>query len=172
MLSPKGTTDVRTSILMAGLLALGCATAAPMPPVADEPTPVRAPEPVAAPAPPPPPAVCTSFARPGVLKRSLVVRTVGDGIGRWLHGGVVVDPFMQKGRFRGWIVRKLYPDDPCYREVDLRPGDVVLRVNGKTLERPEQAKETFDGVARAPALVVEFTRAGAPMKLTFQIAEE
>jgi type II secretory pathway component PulC len=114
-----------------------------------------------------------------VLKRSLVVKTVDAGMGRWLAGGtgerppeVIVDPFMQKGRFRGWIVRKLYPDDPCYKELDLRPGDVVLKVNGKVLERPEQAQEIFGSLARAPALVVEYTRAGAPMKLTFPIAEE
>jgi len=159
---------VRLSFVLAGLVlaSLTCATAPP-PPVAEEPTPIAA-----APAPPPAPATCTSFAGPGVLRRSLVVRTVNAGLGRWLAGGVLVDPFLQKKRFRGWIIRKLYPDDVCYREVDLQPGDVVLRVNGKSLERPEQAKETFDALATAPALVVEFTRAGTPMKLTFQIAEE
>jgi hypothetical protein len=166
-------TAVRLPILTAALVAtLACATTTP-PPVGEEPTPTRAPAPVAeTPPPPPPPAKCTSFARPGVLKRSLVTRTVDEGMGRWLAGGVTVDPFMQKGRFRGWIVRKLYPQDPCYREVDLQPGDVVLKVNGKSLERPEQANEIFGSLRTAPALVVEFTRAAAPMKLTFQIAEE
>jgi type II secretory pathway component PulC len=101
-----------------------------------------------------------------------VNRTVRAGMGPWLHGGVVVDPAMQKGRFRGWVVRSLYPRDPCYQEVDLRPGDVVLKVNGKGLERPEQASEVFESLSSAPALVVDFVRDGAPMKLTFQIAEE
>lgn len=156
-------------LLLLGVLA--CATTTSPPPVPEEPTPVRAPE-VASQPPPPPPPTCTSFARPGALKRSLVVKTVDAGLGPWLAGGVTVDPFMQKGRFRGWIVRKLYPDDPCYREIDVRPGDVVLKVNGKSLERPEQADETFKSLVRAPALVVELTRAGAPMKLTFPIVEE
>jgi hypothetical protein len=162
---------VRFPFVVAWLMvaSLACATTPPPPPIAEEPTPTPAPTPAPA---PPPPARCTSFASPGVLKRSLVVRTVNAGLGRWLAGGVLVDPFLQKKRFRGWVIRKLYPDDVCYKEVDLQPGDVVLRVNGKSLERPEQAKETFDGLANAPALVVEFTRAGAPMKLTFQIAEE
>jgi type II secretory pathway component PulC len=110
--------------------------------------------------------------RPGVLRRSAVDRTVRAGLGPWLHGGVVVDPAMDKKRFRGWIIRSLYPNDPCYQLVDLRPGDVVLKVNGKSIERPEAADEVFRSLSGAPALVVEFLRDGAPMKLTFQLAEE
>jgi S1-C subfamily serine protease len=150
-------------------LLLACATAAPPPAVPDEPPP----PPAAAPAPaPPPPDPCTAFVRPGVLRRSSLERTVRAGLGPWLHGGVVVDAAMEKKRFRGWIIRSLYPRDACYQQVDLRPGDVVLKVNGKGLERPEQASEVFQSVGSAPALVVEFLRDGAPMKLTFQIAEE
>jgi S1-C subfamily serine protease len=151
------------------LLLVACATATPLPPVPEEPTPTPAVAPLPA---PPPPAPCAAFARPGVLRRSVVDRTVKAGLGPWLHGGVVVDPAMQKGRFRGWIVRSLYPNDVCYQQVDLRPGDVVLKVNGQGLERPEQASEVFQSLSSAPALVVEFLREGAPMKLSFQFAEE
>jgi S1-C subfamily serine protease len=161
---------VRISLLL-GLLSLACATAPPPAALGEEPTATRAAAPVAE-APPPPKPTCTSFARPGVLRRTLVTRTVDGRLGSWLAGGVVVDPFMQKGRFRGWIVRSLYPNDPCYQEIDLRPGDVVSKVNGKSIERPEQANEVFESLRSAPALVVDFTRAGAPMKLTFQIVEE
>ena len=151
------------------VLLLACATATPPPAVPEEPPPT----PVAAPPPPPPaPPPCTAFVRPGVLRRSAVDRTVRAGLGPWLHGGVVVDPAMDKKRFRGWIIRSLYPNDPCYQLVDLRPGDVVLKVNGKSIERPEAADEVFRSMSSAPALVVEFLRAGAPMKLTFQLAEE
>jgi hypothetical protein len=160
---------VRPALL--GLLALACATAAPLPPIPEEPPPTPAATPAPAPS-PPPPAPCTAFARPGVLRRSALNRAVQAGMGPWLHGGVVVDASVQKGRFRGWIVRSLYPHDPCYQEVDLRPGDVVLRVNGKGLERPEQANEVFQSLTGAPALVVEFLREGAAMKLTFPIVEE
>jgi hypothetical protein len=158
---------VRRALLLFPLLA--CATAAPPPPVAEEPTPA----PVLAPAPAPSPApTCTAFASPGVLRRSAVDRTIRNGLGPWLHGGVVVDPAMEKKRFRGWIIRSLYPQDPCYQQVDLHPGDVVLKINGKSIERPEAADEVFRSLGSAPALIVEFLRAGAPMKLTFQFAEE
>ena len=156
--------------LAALLLALGCATAAPPPPpIPDEPPPV----PVATRAPAPAPPSCTAFVRPGVLRRSALQRTSRGTLGAWLHDGpVLVDPLMEKKRFRGWIIRTLYPNDPCYQLVDLRPGDVVLKVNGKSIERPEAADEVFRSVGSSPALEVDFLREGAPMKLTFQIAEE
>ena len=88
----------------------------------------RSPSPVAEPPQPPPPepAVCKAFARPGVLKRSAVVRVVDAGIGRWLAGGVEVERKIAKSRFQGWEIRRLYPGDPCYVAVDLRPLDVVI----------------------------------------------
>jgi type II secretory pathway component PulC len=106
-----------------------------------------------------------------VLKRQAVNRAVDGGLGRWL-AGVQVDASVQKGRFRGWVIRSLYPDDPCYREVDLRPGDVVVRINGKSVERPEQANEVFLSLRSAPEVMVELVRSGAPVKLSFPIAEE
>jgi S1-C subfamily serine protease len=151
-----------------GLLAacLSCATAPPPPPLPEEPPPI-------APVTPSPPAspACTAFARPGVLRRSALNHAVDARLGRWL-AGVEVEPVLQKGHFRGWMIRRLYPDDPCYRQVDLHPGDVVLRVNGKTVERPEEANEVFESLRSAPELAVELVRAGAPRKLTFPIVEE
>ena len=158
----------RISLALALLLA-ACATAPPPAPLPAEPPPSPAAAPEAAPA---PPATCTAFAAPGVLRRPVVARTVDAGMGRWLAGGVTVDPDLRKGRFRGWIIRRLYPNDVCYREVDLRPGDVVLKINGKSLERPEEANDLFKSVATAPALVIEFVRDGAPMKLTFQFGDQ
>lgn len=159
-------------LLAAVALALGCATA-PAHSVPAEPTPTATatPEPTPPPPPPPAPAKCTSFAKPGVLRRSLVSRTVDGGLGRWL-GGVEVEPSMQRGRFRGWLVRRLYPEDVCYREVDVRPGDVVVKVNGKSVERPEVANEVFLSLRTARALVIDLLRDGKPTTLTFPIAEE
>jgi S1-C subfamily serine protease len=150
--------------LLAILLLAGCATAAPAPAPLEEPPPTAE-----APPPPPPPApACTAFARPGVLKRSVVSKAVDGGLGRWL-GNVDVDPARQDGRFRGWIIRRLV--DPCFAEVDLRPGDVVTRINGRSVERPGDANDVFVGLRTAPALVVDYTRGGAPQKLTLPIEE-
>jgi S1-C subfamily serine protease len=149
------------------LLVLGaCATTPPLPPVPPEPTPVQTASP-----PPLDEPTCRAFARPGVLRRSSVGQVVDAGLGRWL-AAVEVDPGVAQGHFRGWVVRSLYPGDPCYRDVDLRAGDLVLKVNGKSIERPEQASDVFSSLRTAPALVVDFVRDGQPHTLTLPIADE
>jgi type II secretory pathway component PulC len=155
-----------TALLVCSLIA-ACATTPPPEPIPEEPPPLT---PAVAPAPPAPPA-CTAFSRPGVLRRSALNRALNESLGRWLSG-VEVKAAVEKGRFRGWVIRSLYPSDVCYRQVDLRPGDLVMRVNGKSIEKPEQANEVFQSLRTAPALEVELVREGAPMKITFPIAEE
>ena len=164
------------------LLSGSCATSRPElaspAPVGEQPTPMvtapPSPSPAAEPPPPPAPepATCTAFAKPGVLKRSAVVRVVDAGIGRWLAGGAEVERKIAKRRFLGWEIRRLYPGDPCYTTVDLRPHDVVIQVNGKPIEKPEQAHDVLTSLRTAPALVVDFLRDGQPQKLTLPIAEE
>lgn len=134
-----------------------------------------------APEPAPPPAVspvdrapaathtCDMFAKPGVLKRSAVIRLLDAGLPRWLQG-VEGDRALANHRFQGWLVKSIYPDDPCYKELDLRPGDVVQTVNGKSIERPEQAFDVAESLRTASALTVEYLRAGKPQRLSVQIA--
>ena len=107
-----------------------------------------------------------------MLKRSAVVRVVDAGLGRWLAGGAEVERKIAKSRFQGWEIRRLYPGDPCYAAVDLRPHDVVIQINGKPIEKPEQAFDVFGSLRTVPELVVDFLRDGRPQKLTLQIADE
>jgi hypothetical protein len=116
------------------------------------------------------PAVCPGLAGENQLRRAALVRAVDQGLGAWL-GGVGVTPVRDKGRFQGWRVDRLHPDDPCYRDVDLRPGDIVTRVNGSTLERPEHANQIFQGLRSAPRLQVDRVRAGSARTLTYEIVD-
>jgi len=164
------------------LLVLSCATSSPVspspPPVGEQPTPIVAPAPSPAPPAEAPTSaaskqeMCTAFVKTGVLKRSAVVRVVDAGIGQWLAGGAEVERKIAKTRFQGWEIRRLYPGDPCYQGIDLRPLDVVTRVNGKSIERPEQAFDVLSSLRTASELVVDFLRDGQPQKLTLQIAGE
>ncbi len=151
------------------LMLVACASCASAPPVA---APERGTEERLAEPPPPPPApTCQAFAAPGVLRRAALVRAVDGGLGRWLQG-VDVAPERRDGRFQGWMVRRLHPDDPCFAEVDLRPGDVVTRVNGRSLERPEQANEVFGSLRTARSLVVELVRNGQPRTLSLSVSDQ
>jgi S1-C subfamily serine protease len=111
---------------------------------------------------------CGALLAPGVLARSALRRAVDAGLGRWL-GGVDVEAARAGGRFSGWRIRRLYPGDPCYAALDLRPGDVVTRINGASIERPEQANALFVSLPAAPALTVEYLRDAAPRSLTLTI---
>ena len=54
----------------------------------------------------------------------------------------------------------------------MRPNDVVRQVNGKPIEKPEQAFDVLSSLRTASELVVDFLRDGQPRKLTLQIADE
>ena len=111
------------------------------------------------------------YSKPSVLKRTAVVRLLDAGLPRWLQG-VEGDRALSKRRFQGWLVKSLYPDDPCYQDLDLRPGDVVQKVNGKPIERPEQAFDVAESLRTAPALVIDYLRDGKPKRLSIEIANE
>jgi hypothetical protein len=120
-----------------------------------------------------PAAAPTCAARAGAdrLRRSALLRTIDAGLGAWLQT-VSVDPMLDHGRFRGWIVRSLPSDDVCYRDVDLRENDVVTRVNGRSVEHPEDAHAVWVGLRTAPELVVDFVRAEKAHTLRFKIVDQ
>ena len=125
---------------------------------------------------PPPPPSPTCEARIGAdrLRRSALKRTVDAGLGRWLQT-VSVEPLLARGRFRGWIIRALNPSNPndtCYAGLDLRPGDVVTRVNGRGVEHPEDALEVWTAVPASAELVIDFVRDGQPRTMRFGIVDQ
>ncbi len=162
--------------LAVALSFLGCATSArdfqEPAPVGEAPTPL----PTVSPAPPAPalsprPRECDMFAKPGVVKRKAIVRLLDAGLPRWLQG-VEGDRVLAHHRFAGWLIKSLHPEDPCYREVDLRKGDIVQRVNGKSIERPEQAFDVAESLRTAPAIVVDFLRGGKAHHLSIAISAQ
>lgn len=117
-----------------------------------------------APKPAPPPS------RPsGELARAEVVKFVDAGFWKFLQQ-VEVEPNLDDGRFRGWIIVALRP--PAFWEgVDLAPGDVVTSVNDKPIERETEAFDAFQALKTAPALHVSYVRKGAERRISYQIAE-
>ena len=111
------------------------------------------------------------FVKTGVLRRAALVRVIESGLPRWMQG-VEGDRALANHRFQGWLIKSLYPGDPCYQEIDLRPGDVVQKVNGKSIEKPEQAFDVAESLRTAPAIVVEFLREGKPQRISITIADE
>lgn len=118
-------------------------------------------------APAPQAAVATASTRSSDLQRKDVERVVDAGLGRFLSR-VTVEPSLSNGKFVGWSVVSLAPAE-AWLGVDLRPGDVVTRVNGMAIERETEAYDAFQAVRQAPSLEVSLLRRGKPHTLRFAI---
>lgn len=82
---------------------------------------------------------------------------------------VVAEPAMDNGVFVGFRITEFMSGAPPV--VDLRPGDVILTVNGKTVERPENYFEVFQDLKTATALRFEVLRKAEKMVLEYPIVE-
>jgi hypothetical protein len=104
------------------------------------------------------------------LKRADVVRVVEAGFGKFLQDAELEVEYVD-GRYVGYrIVRIQNPER--YRGVGLEPGDVITQINGKSIEREEQAFEVFRSLRDAPYLEVSYLRQGEPMRLSLPIVGE
>ena len=153
---------VRRFLLLVPALAWGCGSGSEW---INEPVKMPAPTvpevAAAAPEPPAPP--------PGALWRGDVNQTVEEGLGYFLQR-VSVEPDLSGGRFQGFRITDLRPPT-FWQGVDLKPGDVVTQVNGRSIERDIDAYEAFQGLRAAPALRVSFVRAGVKRELVYAIVE-
>lgn len=116
-----------------------------------------------------PPAPTTTGSDGTIVRRDLVA-VLDGGLGRFLQG-VTTEPHLQHGRFVGFRVVRLYPDDPRFASLPLQPGDTVTRINGMSIERPEQALQAWSSLRVASQLLVEYLHDGEPRKLRFDIVD-
>ena len=107
----------------------------------------------------------------GDIKRDELVPVLDEGLGRFLQH-VRTEPAFHKGSFVGFRLVAFFPDDPVFASLDLRPGDTVTRVNGKSIERPEQAAAVWESLRSAPNIVVDYRRDGVERALRFEIVDE
>ena len=107
----------------------------------------------------------------GVIAREALVPVLDEGLGKFLQN-VETEPAFHKGAFVGFRILSLFPGEPEFASLDLRPGDTVTRVNGKSIERPEQAIAVWDELRTASNLVVDYRRDGEPHTLRFTIVDE
>ncbi len=144
-----------SSLVLLGLL-VGCG-ADPAPPAAAPKVVAKAP--VAAPAAPRPPQ--------GALFRDDVNALIEQGFPQFLQR-VEVEPRLVEGQFRGWTIVNLSPSD-FWSSVDLKPGDIVTRVNDLPIERETEAYDAFESLKQSDALRVAFQRGGQSRLLEYRI---
>ena len=107
----------------------------------------------------------------GVIARAKLLPVLDGGLGRFLQN-VETEPTFHKGAFVGFRIVSLFPGEPAFASLDLRPGDTVTRINGKPIERPEQAIAVWEELRTASDLVVDYERNGEEHALQFAIVDE
>jgi type II secretory pathway component PulC len=103
----------------------------------------------------------------GALFREDVNALIERGFPEFLQR-VEVEPRLVDGQFRGWSIVNLSPSQ-FWSGVDLKPGDVVLRVNDLPIERETEAFDVFESLKQSDALRVAFQRGGQTRLLEYKI---
>jgi len=80
---------------------------------------------------------------------------------------VVTEPVRQHGRFVGFRITRFRGDSP--KTIDLRAGDVILKANGRTIERPENYFAVFEELKIATQLRIDVLRNGEMKTLIYPI---
>ncbi len=106
----------------------------------------------------------------GVIERHELVEVLDEGLGRYLQN-IEMEPAFDRGTFVGFRIVHLFPGDLTYASLDLRPGDVVTSVNGRSIARPEQAASVWDDLRSAEELVVDYRRGSTDHVLRFVIVD-
>jgi hypothetical protein len=126
--------------------------------------------------PPPPAEEAAQAATPkraipeGQIRREDVLAVIGDGPPAFLQRVEVEPAIEHDGRFRGWRVIAIRDQDLAAG--DIKPGDVILRVNGQPIENPFQFFDVFQSLAFAPELRLSVDRPGGPQELHYAINDD
>jgi hypothetical protein len=131
-----------------------------------------APQPQAPPASAPASAPASQRVRTGVITQAELKGFLDRGMPAFI-ANVVVDryPRARAQRFRGWRIVEFFPGDQRFANVDIKPGDVILRVNERPIERPDQFVAAWGSLKLAKELVVETQRKGEVRVLRWKIVD-
>jgi len=101
------------------------------------------------------------------IPRPVLLAVLSAGVGRFLQQ-VQLEPTLERGRFVGWRLVRVF-DAAQAGPAGLRPGDTVLRVNGQSIERPEQFKNVWDSLATESLLILQVERGGQRSEIRHRI---
>jgi S1-C subfamily serine protease len=104
----------------------------------------------------------------GGLSRQALEATLAEGPGAFL-GRIRVRALVVGKAFKGWRIESLWPDAEA--EVELRPGDVVTRLNGRTLEKPDDVSALWQSLHDAREITVDYERGGETRTMRVPVSD-
>lgn len=105
---------------------------------------------------------------PGFITRRDLDTVLAAGPGAIL-AAVITEPVLKNGRFIGFKIARFSGDAP--RAIDLRAGDVILKANGRKIERPENYFAVLEDLRIASELRFDVLRNGEPTTLIYPILD-
>lgn len=108
---------------------------------------------------------------PGIISRRDLAAVLDQSPGYFLQH-VQTEPHFQRGRFHGWRLVSFFPGDARFAGVDLQAGDVVTRINGHSIEHPDEFMAVWTELKSSHELTVDVERDGAPRTLRWTIADK
>ncbi len=110
---------------------------------------------------------------PGTIFRDEIERATHNGKPAYLLRQLALSAVRDQGRFLGWRIGELWPDDPavCRDGCDLRTGDIVLKVNGQRLEQPDAVDKLMALIPKATQLEVELIRDGEIVRKSWAVVD-
>jgi type II secretory pathway component PulC len=106
----------------------------------------------------------------GSISRNELRAELGRGIGRFLQN-VKTEAVLSHGHFIGWRVLALFPKRTDVQVKGIKAGDVLVKVNGQSVERPEDFKSIWDSLDTAKELILDIERDGQPSALRYSIVD-
>lgn len=106
----------------------------------------------------------------GILRRDLD-RLLDAGPGVLLQRVQLQPAFGAGRRFVGFEIVSVFENQPAALRYGVRPGDLVLRVNGQQLLTPAHLVEVFRLLRNASQLEVELVRRGKPLTVRVPIID-
>jgi type II secretory pathway component PulC len=106
----------------------------------------------------------------GSIARTALRAELVRGIGRFLQN-VKTEAVLSHGHFVGWRLLALFPKRPDVHVLGIKTGDVLTRVNGQSVERPEDFKAVWDALETAKELALEIERDGQPSTFHYSIVD-
>ena len=99
------------------------------------------------------------------ISRPVLKKVLGRSVGDLLRRYVRIEAVLNKGRFVGWRIEKIAKLPPW---MVLRRGDVIRKVNGLPLAKPDDAHKAWKAVRDADEIRIDFIRNRRPH--SFRIA--
>lgn len=102
--------------------------------------------------------------------REQVMAVMSPGLGAFLQR-LHVQSVMNRDKFHGFRILELKGDPAFWKDVDIKPGDVVTSINEMPIGHYDEAMRVWDSLPLADSIVIAYEREQKPRVLRIEIHE-